>query len=78
MVKVTDWEKYSESLPIDVDPYCSTAFDLHYSHYYKLGEENSVNYNTTTEDMLKQIYTRRRDFEVNPNKELINLCSDIE
>ncbi|XP_023311187.1 uncharacterized protein LOC111691911 [Anoplophora glabripennis] len=73
IVKVSDWEKYSESLPIDVNPYCPTAFDLHFSHYNKIGkDENPVNYTSTTHDMLAQVFTKRREFDINPNKAVIN------
>ncbi|KAJ8920726.1 hypothetical protein NQ315_004865 [Exocentrus adspersus] len=79
IVKVTDWEKHGESQPIDVDPYCSTAFNLHYSHYNNLGCDSSrTNYKTTTQEMLEQILTRRRELEINPNKALINFYSNID
>ncbi|XP_076270815.1 uncharacterized protein LOC143202844 [Rhynchophorus ferrugineus] len=42
-VKISNWEKYLQSRPIDINPYDPNCFRLHNSHYHRLGnQENKV------------------------------------
>ncbi|KAJ8955579.1 hypothetical protein NQ318_001409 [Aromia moschata] len=74
-VKVTNWEQYSESLPTDVDPYCPTAFNLHYSHYNRLGVEKEVNYTSTAKDMMQQLFNEELTWNKSTGDEPFTMCS---
>ncbi|KRT84334.1 hypothetical protein AMK59_190, partial [Oryctes borbonicus] len=54
-VKVVNWDKQSESKPIDVDPFCKGKINHFLSHHNSLGVSKSMTYITTTMEMLNQI-----------------------
>ncbi|XP_057655806.1 uncharacterized protein LOC130893600 [Diorhabda carinulata] len=77
-VKVTGWENYQYSQPVDNNPYSPENYNLFRSHYNHCGNNYDDNWSTTTEDMLKQVFKRRKDLDINPNKLLVNVYTGIE
>lgn len=75
--KVSGWQRFGNTLPFDNDPLCSEGYNLHLSHYNRLGWYKDVEWITSTQEALRQFYNRRIDFEINPNKTLINLYTEI-
>ncbi|CAH1979629.1 unnamed protein product [Acanthoscelides obtectus] len=72
-VKVSNWESHQFCQPVDNDPCNPKCPNLHLSHYNQLGWYEDVEWTTTTGDALQQIYSRRKELEVNPHKTIINL-----
>nr|CAI5858585.1 unnamed protein product [Callosobruchus analis] len=72
-VKVSNWESHQFCQPVDNDPCNVNCPNLHMSHYNQLGWYDDVEWTTTTGGALQQIYSRRKDLEVNPYKTIINL-----
>nr|CAI5858584.1 unnamed protein product [Callosobruchus analis] len=76
-VKVSNWESHQFCQPVDNDPCNVNCPNLHMSHYNQLGWYDDVEWTTTTGGALQQIYSRRKDLEVNPYKTIINLHSEV-
>ncbi|XP_028127917.2 uncharacterized protein LOC114324311 [Diabrotica virgifera virgifera] len=76
-IKVTDWYNIYNAQPVDRNPYCP-KHNLFTSHYVNLGNDYSTKWVTTTRNMLDQVYTRRRELEINPNKQLVNVYTTID
>lgn len=57
-IKITDWEKHQEGLPIDKDPYCPGNLDYFLSHYNRIGNGPDEPLSTTVQIMLNQAYDK--------------------
>ncbi|KAK4879214.1 hypothetical protein RN001_007360 [Aquatica leii] len=73
-IKISDWEKYEESLPKDTSPYCPGSLNYHLSHYKRLGIGPDEPFVTETHHMLSQHNLKNevaRLFHI-PNKYMVN------
>lgn len=73
IVKITDWQQYLSSYPIDNDPYCPGNKNYFLSHYNRLGDEaDDKHFETVTRMMLNQIKTKTELTDCQRKRHLIN------
>ncbi|XP_030749649.1 uncharacterized protein LOC115877551 isoform X2 [Sitophilus oryzae] len=75
-VKITDWEKYLEERPIDINPYDPNCFRLHNSHYHRLGNQEQKPLISETHDAMRAYDLKSRNIAQGSSAQsLINFCS---
>lgn len=73
-VKITDWERYLESHPLDNDPYCPGSLNYFLAHHNHLGVQpnDPLRFKSVTHSMLEQIHDKQDSFVRNEQKHIFN------
>ncbi|KAL1491191.1 hypothetical protein ABEB36_011828 [Hypothenemus hampei] len=74
-VKLENWYMGIENEPIDSDPCNPECFNLHNSHYRRLGTSNETFYVSETQEAFNRDLNRSQALKQDPHKYLINVIT---
>lgn len=61
-IKVKNWQTVYEQIPFDVNPLCQGKVNHFLSHYRRFGTEEGDIGTSTTQEMMKQVFTENKLF----------------